>query len=257
MIQMPVIFVGHGSPMNAIEENQFSKKWNVLGQQLPRPKAILAISAHWYTNDQRVMSQKNPKIVYDMYGFPKELYKVEYPVQGDQNLAEHIRQILGDECLPDESWGIDHGTWSVLRWMYPKADIPVVQLSVDRNASLSDYVETGKKLQILRQEGVLIFGSGNVVHNLGMVDWNQKGGFSWADEFDAYVKNAVTQQNTDDAVEYKKAGSCAVHAFLTAEHYAPLLYCLGAAAKEDSIEVFNEERIMGSLSMTGYLFQGK
>ncbi len=255
MKKMPVLFVGHGSPMNAIEENQFSLKWKELGETIERPKAIVSISAHWFTSRQRVMNNVNPKTIHDMYGFPEELYKLEYPADGAVNLAVRIQQLLGEECILDSSWGIDHGTWSVLHWMYADADIPVLQVSVDGNASASDYIETGKLLNNLRHEGVLIFGSGNVVHNLGRVDWEQEKGFPWADEFDDYIKNAIIQKNFRDVVEYRKAGKSADLAVPTMDHFAPLLYCLGAVEEDDTVQVFNNERVLGSMSMTGYLFQ--
>ena len=253
-MKLPVLFVGHGSPMNAVEDNEFTDKWKALGKSLPRPNAILAVSAHWYTASTRTSDTREPRMIYDMYGFPKELYDLKYPVEGSPELAGKISDLLKEGVITDNRWGIDHGTWSVLCRMYPDADIPVVQLSIDFNAAPEAHFETGRKLAELRKEGVLIIGSGNVVHNLSLINWGMSGGFDWAHEFDDYVKQNILNRNFEAVVNYGKAGKCAEKAFYTPDHFYPLLYVLGAADSEDDIEVFNDSCIMGSMSMTGYLF---
>lgn len=255
MSKMPVLFVGHGSPMNAIEKNPFSAVWEKLGSSLPRPEAVLSVSAHWYTQGTRIMDSADPKQIYDMYGFPDELYRTLYPVSGSPFFAGEARKLLGSEVITDNSWGIDHGSWSVLRRMYPAADIPVFQLSVDRTAPAEAFYAMGQKLRPLRDRGVLIFCSGNVVHNLSLINWNMSHGYPWADEFDEYIKKAVLKKDSDSVIHYRNAGSCAEHSFLQTDHFAPLLFALGAADPEDQVSVFNEARVLGSLSMTGYLFQ--
>ena len=253
-MKLPVLFVGHGSPMNAVEDNEFTNKWKALGRSLPRPKVILAVSAHWYTASTRTSDTREPRMIYDMYGFPKELYDVKYPVEGSPELAGKISDLLKEGVITDNRWGIDHGTWSVLCRMYPDADIPVVQLSIDFNSAPEAHFEIGKKLSQLRKEGVFIIGSGNVVHNLSLINWGMSGGFDWAQEFDDYVKQNILNRNFEAVVNYGMAGKCAEKAFYTPDHFYPLLYVLGAVDKEDDIEVFNDSCIMGSMSMTGYLF---
>lgn len=252
--RMPVIFVGHGSPMNAIEDNLFTKTWEALGKRLPRPKAILAISAHWYTLGTLTSDEENPRTIYDMYGFPRALYELKYPVKGDAELTDAVTGLLGDMVVIDNGWGIDHGTWSVLCKMYPKADIPVVQLSVNSRAAAQEHYDLGKKLAALREEGYLIFGSGNIVHNLALISWDMQKGFPWAQTFDDFIKNAILEGRHDDVVHYERAGESAKKAFYTPDHYFPLLYALGASDAVDQVEVFNDVCLMGSMSMTGYLF---
>ena len=252
--RMPVIFVGHGSPMNAIEDNAFTKTWEALGKRLPRPKAILAVSAHWYTEGTLTSDAENPRTIYDMYGFPRALYELKYPVKGDADLTEAVKVILGDTVSIDNGWGIDHGTWSVLCKMYPEADIPVVQLSVHARAAAQVHYDIGKRLATLRDEGYLILGSGNIVHNLALISWDMPGGFPWAQAFDDYVKSAIVEGRHDDVIHYERAGDSAKKAFYTPDHYFPLLYALGASDAGDQVEVFNDVCLMGSMSMTGYLF---
>jgi 4,5-DOPA dioxygenase extradiol len=254
--RMPVLFVGHGSPMNAIENNTYTEKWQQLGQQLPRPQAILMISAHWYTRGTRITDAKAPQMVYDMYGFPKKLYRVQYPAPGLPELANRVRSLLAPAPVQvDNSWGLDHGAWSVLCHMFPQADIPVVQLSVDLSAPADSHFQTGRMLAPLRDEGILIIGSGNVVHNLSRVAPNLDGGFPWAEEFDAYICESIEQKRYRDAVDYHKAGEAAKAAVPYPDHFFPLLYVLGAASQLDRLTVFNRSCQMGSLSMTGYLLE--
>lgn len=253
--KMPVLFIGHGSPMNALEENEYTKNWVKTGQLLPRPKAILSISAHWYTHGTRITDSANPRTIYDMYGFPEELYKIEYKAPGAPELAQRTKSLIHEEVMIDNSWGYDHGTWSVLHQMYPEADIPVYQLSLNRNAEAGIHYRIGKELKVLREQGVLIFGSGNVVHNLSRLDWNMAGGYPWAEEFDHYIKEKILQKEYADVINYEKAGKSAELAFPTPEHFYPLLYALGATEEKDQLTIFNEDCMLGGLSMTSYLFQ--
>ncbi|NLK94216.1 MAG: 4,5-DOPA dioxygenase extradiol [Clostridiales bacterium] len=253
---MPVLFIGHGSPMNAIEENQFAQEWKALKNKISKPKAILSVSAHWFTDGTRVMTAENPETIYDMYGFPEELYRIVYKAKGAPHIAEKVKDLISGEVITDNSWGYDHGTWSVLHRIYPEADIPVFQLSVDRNASPKEHYKMGQELYKLREEGVLILGSGNVVHNLGRIDWNMDNeGYSWAEEFDNYIYENILQRKDENVIDYKKAGSSASLAFTTMDHYAPLLYVLGASNKNDNVITFNKEYVLGSLSMTSYLIE--
>ncbi len=252
--RMPALFVGHGSPMNAIEDNDYSRAWSELGNKLERTEAILSVSAHWFTRGTMVNDSPAPGMVYDMYGFPEELYKLNYPAPGAPIIARRTKELLGDFVTVDNSWGLDHGTWSVLGRVFPKADIPVFQLSVNTLLSPAEHFALGKKLSPLREEGVLIFGSGNIVHNLSRVDWRMKDGQPWAQEFDQYIYQAVTQRRFSDAVEYERAGDAAQLSVPSLDHYAPLLYVLGASDEGDEISAFNADCTLGSMSMTSYLF---
>lgn len=282
--RMPTLFVGHGSPMNAVEDNAFTRVWQALGASMPRPSAILAVSAHWYTHGSLVADTAQPTQVYDFYGFPRELYKVRYPAAGAPELAHRARALVdaghtgqgqgspgqgspgqgspgqgdqGQDSRPvaiSNDWGIDHGTWSVLCRMYPDADIPVCQLSIDRDAGPAAHFQIGQALSPLRDEGVLILGSGNVVHNLALVDWSEEGGFPWAESFDNYIHDSIQERRFDDVVQYDKAGESARIAFHMPDHFYPLLYTLGAVRPDDRLTVFNRACTLGSLSMTSYLF---
>lgn len=250
---MPVLFMGHGSPMNAIEENEFTQTWKKIAVEIPKPEAILSISAHWYTEGTRILDETNPKMTYDMYGFPRELYEIEYKAPGAPKLAYLTKDLISSSVRIDNSWGYDHGTWSVLQVMYPKADIPVYQLSIDRTANAEVHYDIGKEIKSLREKGVLILGSGNVVHNLSKVNFSMKGGYDWAIDFDNYIKNKIVNKEYRNVINYSKAGKSAKLAFWTPEHFYPLLYVLGASDDEDKISVFNDKCIMGSMSMTCYL----
>lgn len=254
MKRMPVIFIGHGSPMNAIEENTFSIEWETLGDRLPRPAAILSVSAHWFTDGLKVTDSAAPNTIYDMYGFPDELYQIVYKAAGAPELAHLTKTLIKRNVAIDNSWGLDHGTWSLLHRIYPKADIPVFQLSVDRNATPEEHFQIGKDLRSLREQGVLIMGSGNVVHNLARISWNMDGGYPWAEEFDAYIKTNILDKNFENVIHYKQAGASSQAAFTTLDHFAPLLTILGAVEEDDQVSVFNDSCVLGSLSMTSYLF---
>ena len=255
MSKMPVLFVGHGSPMNAIENNEFTANWSKIGADLPKPKAILSVSAHWYTDGTRICDEAHPRQIYDMYGFPRELYELKYTVDGAPDYAHTTKELLRREVVVDNSWGIDHGTWAVLCHMFPQADIPVYQLSIDKNLDPGTHYRIGEELHGLRDQGVLILGSGNVVHNLAKINWELEGGYPWAREFDHYIKEAILSGEHQQVIHYENAGKASELAFFTPEHYDPLLYALGAAGQDSRVTVYNDACILGSLSMTGYLFQ--
>jgi len=253
--RMPALFVGHGSPMNAIEDNDYTRNWAKIAREIPKPEAILSVSAHWYTAGSRITDEEQPKMVYDMYGFPDELYRVAYRAKGSPELAHLTKELITRSVKIDNSWGYDHGTWSVLSKMYPEADIPVFQLSLDSSASAEAHFQIGKEISALREKGVLIFGSGNVVHNLEKINWGMAGGHPWAVEFDRYIKNKIDNRQYQDVINYVNAGKSSELAFFTPEHFYPLLYVLGASREDDRISIFNDSCVMGSLSMTSYLFQ--
>jgi len=253
MSVMPVIFLGHGSPLIAIEQNDITKTWEQVGRNIPKPKAILAISAHWFGNSNRVQSAEKPNQIFDMYGFPKALYEVRYEPKGDKTLSERVQTLLKDDIEIDDSWGIDHGTWSVLVHMFPHADIPVVQLAINMGAPRTTLLDIGRKLKPLRDEGCLVLGSGNIVHNLRRVEWNRTDGTEAANRFDDWVEERIRARDFTALADYQSHpdGSYAVP---TTDHYIPLLYVLGMVDSEDRIDVVNRVRQMGSLSMTGYVF---
>ena len=254
--KMPVIFSGHGSPMLALDNNDVTCGLREVGDAVLRkhgkPKAILAISAHWYVRGTYVQRTENPKQVYDMYGFPRELYEFKYPVKGDVALADRVSDLLGERVSVKNDWGIDHGTWTVLCHMFPDADIPVVQLSVDATLSKDEIYEIGKSLAPLREEGYLIFASGNVVHNLRRVDWDNPNGSPECLAFNDAITEYVLARN-DKAVMACEAVPHATYAVPTPEHYLPLIYCLGAAEGE-APTVFNNHCELGAIAMTGYAF---
>lgn len=254
MTTMPVLFIGHGSPMNIVEKNSFTTGWKEMAAAIPRPKAILCISAHLYTDGNIVTGAEQPGTIHDFYGFPEELYQVEYPAPGLPELADKVAALVPDTSI-DAERGLDHGAWSVLHFMYPDAVIPVVQLSVNSNNTPLESCQIGHRLRPLREQGVLVIGSGNVVHNLRLVDWDmEKEGFDWADDFDAYIKTSILEGRYGDVIRYETAGASAAKAFTCSDHYAPLLYSLGAANDGESVKVYNDARVLGSLSMTSYLF---
>lgn len=251
--RMPVLFVGHGNPMNAIEENEFSQSWVKVGGQLPRPKAILCISAHWETVGTKVTAMPQPKTIHDFYGFPQELFAVKYPAPGSPQLAEDIRSMVKSINIQlDQEWGLDHGTWSVLVRMFPRADIPVLQLSLDSTMSTQSHYDLGKELKTLREQGVLIIGSGNIVHNLGLVVWEDTA-FDWALEYDGKVKEWILQDDHEPIIHYEKYGRPAQLAVNSAEHFKPLLYVLGLKDPGEPVQFFTEKVWGGSLSMRSVL----
>lgn len=250
--RMPLLFVGHGSPMNAVEDNVFSRTWEETGRALPRPKAILCVSAHWETAGSAVTAMERPKTIHDFYGFPEALHEVAFPAAGSPDLARRVAGLLEEDAVRmDTAWGLDHGAWSVLRRLFPHADVPVVQLSLDRRKTPSEHYDTGRRLRILRDEGVLILGSGNLVHNLGVVVWKDVA-FDWATEFDARVKAAILAGDHGALIDYASLGSSARLAVPTDEHYLPMLYVLGAADPGEGVSFFTESVTMGSISMRSF-----
>ncbi len=255
---MPVLFVGHGSPMNGIESNQFSEYWKKLASEIEKPKAVICVSAHWLTKGTHVTAMDFPKTIHDFGGFPQALFDVQYKAPGDPALAEETKKLITSIPIElDHDWGLDHGTWTVVRHMYPDADIPVLQLSIDYNKPASFHFELGKELKKLRQKGVLIIGSGNIVHNLRMIDWqniDKQVGFDWATEIDALVKDKILNGDFQALVNYQSLHAEILKAVPTPDHYYPLLYTLGLANDKEKMEVFNEVPVAGSLTMTSYRF---
>jgi len=248
---MPVLFVGHGSPMNAITDNDYGKTWQSLGKSLPRPNAVLCISAHWETRGTFVTAMEKPKTIHDFYGFPKALFDVDYPAPGSEELAKETKEsIVSTPVGLDFDWGLDHGSWSVLKHIYPKADVPVVEMSLDNTQNPQWHFNLAKELAALRKRGVLIIGSGNIVHNLRMVSFQTTGGFDWAIEANELFKKLINDRNFDALAGYNKLGKAVQLAVPTPEHYLPLLYALGLAGQNEDISFFNDKAEYGSLTMT-------
>lgn len=246
--EMPALFIGHGNPMNAIEDNKFSQSWSRIARSLPRPKAVLCISAHWETIDTRVTAMKSPRTIHDFAGFPKPLFDVEYPAPGNPGLARLIYKILDARVSLDYNWGLDHGAWSVLCRMYPEADIPVVQISLGRTTIPALHYELGKALQVLRSKGVLIVGSGNIVHNLGAIVWKDVA-YDWAVAFDEQIKRLILAGDHEAIVHFDRMGDSALLSVPTPEHFLPLLYILAQLQPADTIRFFTEEVTLGAISM--------
>ena len=253
--RMPAVFLGHGNPMNALLRNGYTEAWSKLGDRLPRPKAILCVSAHWYIQDAAVTVSTAPRTIHDFGGFPRELYQVQYPAPGDPELAHRVQQLLAP--LPvrlDERWGLDHGTWSVLCHVYPKSDIPIVQLSIDETQPPSFHYEVGKRLAPLREEGVLITGSGNVVHNLHTYAWGRhpREPYDWAVSFEERLRELLMAGEHNPLIDYEnKLGSEAVLAVPTPDHFLPLLYVVGTRISSDPVTFPVEGVDGGSISMLG------
>ncbi len=238
--------------MNAIEDNEFSLAWSTLAAALPRPKAVLCVSAHWETDGVSVTAAERPETIHDFYGFPRDLYAVRYPAAGSVELVRAVHAaVTAAEVRPDRQWGLDHGAWSVLRRMYPAADVPVVQLSLDSTRDMRFHFELGRQLIPLRDQGYLVLGSGNIVHNLRMVDFSAEGGFDWAVEFDRKVEELIRAHDYEPLVDYPRLGKAAVLAVNSAEHYKPLLYVLGMHDGNEPVGFFAQGMVAGSLSMRG------
>lgn len=251
---LPVLFVGHGSPMNAIEDNEFSREWAVVGNALQAPKAILCISAHWQTRGTLVTAMKAPQTIHDFGGFPQDLFNKQYPAPGAPEFAKQTKELVKKTTIAlDDSWGLDHGTWSVLCRMFPKADIPTYQLSLDYTQPPEFHYELAKELQELRNKGVLIIGSGNIVHNLRMVSFDKTDGFDWAIEFDEKIKKAIEEKDHKSIIHYENYGSIAKLSIPTNEHYLPMLYAIALQQKNEHISFFNTKKIAGSISMRSLL----
>ena len=252
---MPVLFTGHGSPMNGIEENIFTDYWKKLGREIAKPTAVLCISAHWLTRGTRITAMNFPKTIHDFGGFPQELFAVQYPAPGNPELAKETANLLQSTHVDlDHEWGLDHGTWSVVRQMYPDADIPVLQLSIDYSKPASYHYALATELSTLRKKGVLIIGSGNMVHNLRMIAWEKVNepefGYDWAIELNSKFKDLILDRNHAPLINYEKLGAAAQHAIPTPDHYYPLLYSLGSQNKKEQATIFNDKAVMGSLTMT-------
>ncbi|PJZ71491.1 4,5-DOPA dioxygenase extradiol [Leptospira perolatii] len=253
---MPVLFIGHGSPMNATQKNSYTKNLENLVSKLKEPKAILVISAHWQSRGTFVTSAKAPEQIYDFYGFPKELYEIEYHPPGNPELAKEIAEFLKhDGALTTEEWGLDHGAWAVLLHIYPKAEIPVLQLSMDINLSPEEKMEIGSKLHELRKKDVLILGSGNIVHNLRLADFHHPEipPYEWAIEFDRYVREALIERNDLAILEYSKVGEAAKLSVPTTEHFDPIFYVLGSMGRDEKIEFIHEGFEHKSISMRSFM----
>lgn len=250
--RMPALFIGHGTPMNAIEDTVWSRAWAALADTLPKPRAILSISAHWYVPETAVTAMARPRTIHDFGGFPRELFEVEYPAPGDPALADRVRALLAPITVrADQEWGLDHGTWSVLRRIFPAANVPVVQLSIDARQAPAFHHALGRSLLPLRDEGVLVLGSGNVVHNLRRYAWSGRAAesFDWAAQFTDTVRELILRRDHAALVDYPALGSNAALSIPTPDHYLPLLYVLGASRGDDAVTFPTEGVDGGSLSM--------
>lgn len=250
---MPVLFIGHGSPMNGIEDNEFSTKWADIAKDIPQPKAVLVVSAHWFTRGTHITAMDFPKTIHDFGGFPQALFEVQYPAPGDPQLAlETAGLIHSAEVGLDHDWGLDHGAWTVVRHMYPQADIPVLQLSIDYTRDAIYHYNLAKELYELRKKGILILGSGNMVHNLRMMSWEMinGGGYDWALEMNDKFKTLIMNRGHQQLAGYKSLGTAALLAVPTPEHYLPLMYTLGLQNDKEDVFLFNDKAVGGSLTMT-------
>jgi 4,5-DOPA dioxygenase extradiol len=254
-MKQPVLFLGHGSPMNAIAENDFTKKLNALGEKLGKPKAILIISAHWETKGTWLTGMEKPKTIHDFYGFPQKLFDVQYPAPGKPELVSELQKKIQTPSIQNDlnEWGLDHGTWSVLRHVYPNADVPVVQLSIDRTKPFEYHYELGKQLAFLREQGVLIMGSGNIVHNLKTISWKEDATpLDWAIEFDQWVKKKAKAKDFEALVKEATKSKAGELSIPTPEHYLPLLYVLGAGGKEGELSFDIDEIQNASIAMRSF-----
>jgi 4,5-DOPA dioxygenase extradiol len=257
--RMPVLFMGHGSPMNGIEDNEFSQGWSQIAGEIPVPKAVLVISAHWLTDGTHVTAMDFPKTIHDFGGFPRALYEVQYPAPGDPALAQVTADLISQTQVGlDHDWGLDHGAWTVIRHMYPEANIPVVQLSIDYRKNAEYHYSLAKELSKLREKGVLILGSGNMVHNLRMVAWDQLDqpgfGYDWAIQINETFKQLIASRDHEPLIHYERLGREAQLAIPTPDHYFPLIYTLGLHRSDEEAKFFNDKAMGGSLTMTSVQF---
>lgn len=258
-VLMPVLFVGHGSPTNAIEDNEFSRRWRKMGEELPVPKAILVVSAHWLTRGTHITAMEHPKTIHDFGGFSKELFDVQYPAPGNPQLAKETAALFHNVQVGlDHDWGLDHGAWSIAKQMYPHANIPTLQLSIDYYKPAQYHYDLAKELKALRKKGVLILASGNMVHNLGMMQMpgndfnriNDEYGFDWANEMNIIFKQKITNGDHKALIEYDKLSKSAKLAIPTPDHYYPLIYALALQGKNEEPVFFNDKAVAGSITMT-------
>jgi 4,5-DOPA dioxygenase extradiol len=258
---MPVAFFGHGSPMNTLESNRHTQAWRALGRSMPRPRAILCVSAHWYIEGTAVTAMEKPRTIHDFFGFPQALFDVRYPAPGAPALAARVRELLAPvEVVMDQDWGLDHGTWSVLAHVYPQADIPVVQLAIDATKPAQWHYELAQRLAPLRDEGVLIVGSGDVVHNLRVIRWNRGSNepaqpYDWAQRFNDLARECIEKGEHAPLIEYEKLGEDARLSIPTPDHYLPLLYVLGAQQAGDKLNVATDGIELGSISMMSFTLE--
>ncbi|HEX4876117.1 MAG TPA: 4,5-DOPA dioxygenase extradiol [Chitinophagaceae bacterium] len=257
--KMPVLFIGHGSPMNGIENNSFSRQWETMGKELPAPKAVLVISAHWLTNGTHITAMDHPKTIHDFGGFPQELFEVQYPAPGDALLAKETQELIKSTNIGlNHDWGLDHGAWTVVRRMYPDATIPVLQLSIDYSKPAQYHYNLAKELAALRKKGVLIIGSGNMIHNLRMVAWDKLDkpgfGYDWAIEMHELFRKKISEGDHQALINYESLSKSARLAIPTPDHYYPLMYILGLQEKNETPYFFNDQLVAGSLNMTSVKF---
>lgn len=257
---MPVLFIGHGSPMNGIEDNEFSKRWTNIAKEIPTPAAVLVVSAHWFSKGTKITAMDFPKTIHDFGGFPQALFDVQYNAPGHPALAKETASLIHSTQVElDHDWGLDHGTWTVVRHMYPNANIPVLQLSIDYTKEPQYHFDLAKELYALRKKGVLVIGSGNMVHNLRMVAWdkmNEPGyGYDWALQMNNTFKQLISDGDFKSLINYERLGPEARLAIPTPEHYLPLLYTLGLKGSNDKVSFFNDKAVAGSLTMTSVLIE--
>jgi 4,5-DOPA dioxygenase extradiol len=255
---MPVLFIGHGSPMNGIEDTDFSRRWTQMAKEIPTPKAVLVVSAHWFTQGTKITAMDFPQTIHDFGGFPQALFDVQYPAPGQPALAKETAALIRSAHVElDHDWGLDHGTWTIVRHMYPEANIPVLQLSIDYSKGAQYHYDLAKELYSLRKKGVLIIGSGNMIHNLRMAAWdklNDAYGYDWAMKMNETFKSLIADNDHKALINYSLLGREATLAIPTPEHYLPLMYTLGLKGKNDTTSFFNDKVVGGSLNMTSVKF---
>lgn len=257
---MPVLFIGHGSPMNGIEDNEFSRHWSQIAREIPRPAAVLVISAHWLSKGTKITAMDFPQTIHDFGGFPQALFDAQYPAPGSSVIAKETASLIRTANVqPDHDWGLDHGAWTVVRNMYPDADIPVLQLSIDYTKGLQYHYDLAKELYSLRKKGILIMGSGNMVHNLKMIAWDRLNdkeyGYDWALELNDKFKQLIASGDHQALINYQGISRDIAMAIPTSEHYIPLMYSLGLQGKNEEVSFFNDKAVGGSLTMTSVKFQ--
>lgn len=249
--RLPAIFVGHGNPMNALADNEYTRAWRNIGASIPKPRAVLSVSAHWFVPSTAVTAMPTPRTIHDFGGFPRELSEFQYPAPGSPAVAAEVRDLLGGNVQLDQSWGLDHGAWGVLCHMFPDADVPVVQLSINRSLSAQDHYQLGRSIARLRERGILIVASGNLIHNLREYAWGEDGvqPYDWALRFETQAKAAMLSGNHQTLIDYQTLGRDALLSAPTPEHYLPLLYVLGAQSPEDAVSFPVAGIDGGSISM--------